>query len=127
MAEYALAPLEQPDWSLSPDDLAERILQHWPAARVEIETDRSAPMALHALIPFEPPRRELGIAMVWTGDYLSLDPADPDTAAEFAAWVVNQIPTGGPSLHILPKERWDPMPIDRATPEQAIAAHLSAA
>ena len=127
MAEYALAPLEQPDWSLSPDDFAERIIQQWPTARVEVETDRSAPMALHALIPFDAPRRELGIAMVRTGDYVSLDPADPDTAAEFAVWFVNQIPAGGPSLHILPQARWDPMPIDRATSEQAIAAHLSTA
>jgi ABC-type transport system involved in cytochrome bd biosynthesis fused ATPase/permease subunit len=68
---------------------------------------------------------ELGVAMVRTGDYLSLDPADPETAAEFASWLIHLIPDSGPKLHILPKERWDPMPLGHDTPEDAIAGHLA--
>lgn len=125
MPEYVLAPLERPEWSLKPHDLAAQIRARWPGARVSVEADPNAPMALHALIPFAPPKRELGVAMVRTGDYLSLDPADPETAAEFASWLIQLIPDVGPKLHVLPKERWDPMPLEPGTPEATIANHLA--
>jgi hypothetical protein len=124
MPEYALAPLEQPEWVLEPHELAVQIRARWPAARVAVDADPNAPMVLHALIPFTSPKRELGVAMVRTGDYLSLESADPDMAAEFAAWLVRLIPDGGPTLHILPKDRWDPMPVELGAPAAAISDHL---
>ena len=125
MPEYALAPLEQPEWSLKPHELAVQIRARWPDARVAVEADPNAPTALNALIPFASPTRELGVAMLRTGDYLSLDPAEPDMVAEFATWLVCLIPDGGPELHILPKDRWDPMPVELGTPAAAIIDHLS--
>ena len=101
MAEYVITPHEEPPWRFDPDDFAERIKDRWPDARTGIRSLRGSPMLLHALIPFDGFAHELGIALDAEGWAIILDPADPDTAAEFAAWYATQLPGFDPPVHLI--------------------------
>lgn len=52
---------------------------------------------------------------------MSLDPAAPEAAAEFAVWLIQLLPEGEPRLHMMPKNRSAPIPLDRSTAQRAIA------
>ena len=100
MPEYTITARERPSWQFTAEDFAEAIRKRWPNARVGIRDLPRSPMIVHALVPFEPPRRELGIALSSLGNAVILDPADPDTAAEFVLWYVTQLPEFDPPVYL---------------------------
>ncbi|MGW1345330.1 hypothetical protein ACWCOV_30080 [Kribbella sp. NPDC002412] len=101
MTEYLVAPLEEPDWVVSAEELAAALQERWPAARIEVGAVQGSSMALEALIPFEPGPRELGVALSGTGQAVTLDPADVEAAAEFAEWFVRRVLPGQRGLHLI--------------------------
>jgi hypothetical protein len=101
MADYVITPHEEPPWHFDPDDFAERIKNRWPDARTGIHDLPGSPMAMHALVPFGGFPHELGIALDPEGWAVILDPADPDTATEFALWYVTQLPAFDPPVHLI--------------------------
>lgn len=125
MAEYALAPLEEPPWSLDADEFAQSLRKRWPDARVGVRDLEGSPMVLHALIPLSPPRRELGIALGSSGKFVTLDPAEPDTAAEFAYWYVRQVPKGGTPVHLISTESSNSIELTTEMSETDIMDKLS--
>jgi len=100
MASFAVLPEEEPGWRFEPVEFATRVAVRWPDAKTGINDLPGSSMVVHALVPFDPPRRELGIALSDVGNEISLDPADPDTAAEFVAWYVTQIPSFDPPVYL---------------------------
>lgn len=125
MSEFVIVAEEDQSWTFVHDDFARRLQQRWPNAKIGIDDLPESPMRLHALIPFPEAHRELGIALADTGDGISLDPADPATAAEFAAWLIEQIPNFDIPLNISGLSEWRPLPLIPGTTEQTIAAHLA--
>ena len=101
MGEYTLTPHEQPPWRFAANDFAVRIRQRWRHARTGIGDLPGSPMLLHVLVPFDPPCRELGIALDAEGWAVVLDPADPATATEFALWYLTQLPGFDPPVHLI--------------------------
>ncbi|MFI5735202.1 hypothetical protein ACIA49_34135 [Kribbella sp. NPDC051587] len=100
MAEYLVAPLEEPDWVLEVDDFAEALQSRWPGARVGRGSVEGSTMAFEALISLEPAPRELGVALSGTRQAVSLDPADAEAAAEFAQWMASSVLPGA-GLHLI--------------------------
>jgi hypothetical protein len=100
MAAFAVLPGEEPGWRFEPVEFVARIAVRWPDATTAINDLPGSSMVVHALVPFGPPRREVGVALSDTGNEVSLDPADPDTAAEFVAWYVTQIPSFDPPVYV---------------------------
>jgi len=104
MTTYTLTPRERPPWRFTADDLAARIKNRWPHARVGCGDLPGSPMLLHALVPFGPPRRELGIAVDAEGWAVVVDAADPATATEFALWYAAQLPGFDPPVHLITED-----------------------
>jgi hypothetical protein len=98
--EYVITPQEAPSWRIDPDDFLERIRARWPQARTGRTAEPDDPASTEALIPFGPSQRELGVALSNQGYSVYLDPADPDTAAEFAAWYIGQVPATEPPIFL---------------------------
>jgi hypothetical protein len=101
MTEYIVAPLDEPDWKVDAEEFANGLRGRWPAARVGLGSVEGSSMALEALIPLQPSSRELGIALSGTGQAVTLDPADPAAAAEFASWFVGQFLSGRSGVHLI--------------------------
>lgn len=97
MSEYAVAPEVDAPWHFTAEDLSARITQRWPSARIRVG-DVAPDMTMSATIPFDPPRRNLGVVLVEPGDSIVLEPADPDTAVEFLLWYVAQLPAFDPPV-----------------------------
>ncbi|WP_405060274.1 hypothetical protein OG474_01170 [Kribbella sp. NBC_01505] len=100
MAEYLVAPLEEPDWALEVDDFADALQGRWPGVRVGRGSVEGSTMALEALVPLEPAPRELGVALSGTRQAVSLEPADAEAAAEFAQWMASSL-LPGRGLHLI--------------------------
>ena len=124
MAEYAIGPVEEPPWRFEAKDFALRLHERWPNARIGINDSDENLTSLDALIPHDPPARELGIALHRNGQFFSLDPADPDTTAEFAVWLMRQVPANDPQVNIIKPSTWPPFPLTTETTEQQIIAFL---
>lgn len=124
MTEYTVMPLTEPDWMLDPADLAARVQARWPEARVLVGSVEGSTMAVEALVPMEPPPRELGIALSGNGQAISLDPADPDSAAAFACWFVEQFPSLDPPLHLIEDGSMRGVELTRGVTEATVLAGL---
>ncbi len=96
---YTLAPHQQPHWRFTSDDFTARLRRRWPRSRMDLGDGPGSPPLLRALVPFDAPR-ELGIALLEDGWTVTLDPADPATAAEFTLWYVGQLPTLEPPVYL---------------------------
>ncbi|ADB33621.1 hypothetical protein Kfla_4603 [Kribbella flavida DSM 17836] len=58
-------------------------------------------MALEALIPLGPGQPELEIALSGTGQAVTLDAADAESASEFAVWFVETMLPGESGAHLM--------------------------
>jgi hypothetical protein len=121
--EYVITPTEEPAWRFEADDFVTRVRRRWPRARTEVNA-ADAPMAAHALVPFEPPHRDLGVALDKLGFAVILDPADPETAAEFVLWYLEQIPTFDPEPRLITDDYEVSMSLRRDTTEEEILSLL---
>jgi hypothetical protein len=101
MSDFVVAPLEEPTWSVSAEDLAVALRRRWPDVRVGLGSVEGSSMILEALIPAEPGRAELGIALSGTGQAVTLDPADLEGAADFAVWFATNLAPGESGLHLI--------------------------
>lgn len=122
--EYIIVAEQDQGWVFEAEDFAERLRSKWPEVRIGIDDLQGSPMRLHALIPYPPPQHELGIALADTGDGISLDPADPDTAAEFVIWLISHITDFSVPLNISGTSEWRPLPLMPDTTEQDVIRHL---
>ncbi|GAA0624232.1 hypothetical protein HPO96_33975 [Kribbella sandramycini] len=100
MAEYLVAPLEEPEWVLEVDEFAEALRARWPGVRVGLGSVEGSSVVLEAVVPLEPAPRELGVALSGTRQAVSLDPADAEAAAEFALWMAESV-LPGRGLHLI--------------------------
>lgn len=101
MTEYLVAPLDEPDWAVSAEDLAAGLRDRWPAARVGLGAVEGSSMGLEALIPLAPSPRELGVALSGSGRAVTLEPADAEAAAEFAVWYFGRFLAGRKGVHLI--------------------------
>ncbi|WP_432938199.1 hypothetical protein ACQPXM_26760 [Kribbella sp. CA-253562] len=101
MSDFLVAPLEEPTWSVSADNLAVALRGRWPDVRVGLGGVEGSSMALEALIPAGPGGGELGIALSGTGQAVTLDPADLEGAAEFAVWFAANLVPEDSGLHLI--------------------------
>jgi hypothetical protein len=101
MNEYVVGPLDEPDWAIDANELAVALRERWPGVRIGMGGIDGSTMALEALIPLEPAPRELGVALSGTGQAVTLDPADPESAAEFAVWMAEKMLPGRRGLHLI--------------------------
>ncbi|TWD73085.1 hypothetical protein FB561_6970 [Kribbella amoyensis] len=100
MSEYLVAPMEEPDWVVSAEELAAALRERWPLARVGLGAVEGSSMLLEALIPLQPAPRELGVALSGTGQAVTLEPADLEAAAEFAVWFAGTL-LPGRGIHLI--------------------------
>lgn len=124
MPEYVITPTEEPEWHFEADDFVERLRRRWPQARIHINT-ADAPMAAHALVPFDPPQRELGVALDRLGFAVILDPADPETAAEFVLWYIGEIPAFDPTPRLITDDYEVSVPLRPNMTQQEILSVLA--
>lgn len=124
MPEYVITPTEKPDWRFEPDDFVARLRRRWPQARTTVNAT-DAPMAAHALVPFGPPQRELGVALDRLGFAVILDPADPETAAEFVHWYVGEIPAFDPTPRLVTDDYEVSVPLRPDMTQQEILSVLA--
>ncbi|GAB3953425.1 hypothetical protein GCM10029976_093560 [Kribbella albertanoniae] len=124
MAEYLVAPLEEPGWALEVDDFAEALERRWPGVRIGRGSVEGSTMALEALVPLEPAPRELGVALSGTRQAVSLDPADAESAAEFAQWMGSLLP--GRGLHLIEPGSYRTIELTAAISAEEILAALRA-
>jgi hypothetical protein len=102
MPEYTITPTVEPAWRLGPRTFSTALRHRWPDAQVGLNSLVGSEMSVHALIPYDPPRRELGVALTDDCYCIFLDPADPETAAEFVTWYCDtQIPTFDPPVYLI--------------------------
>ncbi len=99
--EYTLAPRVEPGWRFTRDEFALRLKRRWPHARLGQAEPAGSPALLHALIPAQPPSRELGIALSADGWAVWLDPATPAAAVDFTLWYVTQLPSPDPLVYLV--------------------------
>ena len=125
MPEYGIGPMTEPTWRLDPQQFAAALRTQWPQVRVGFPSEPNSPAILQSLIPFDSPRRELGVDLMQSGQFVSLDPADPDTAAEFAVWFVHLLPSADTPIYLHLKENWRPLEITATTTPAEIIMHLS--
>lgn len=101
MTEYLVAPLDEPEWTVSAEELAAGLQERWPGVRVELGAVEGSSMSLEALIPLVPSPRELGLALSGTGQAVTLEPADAEAAAEFAVWYFGRFLAGRQGVHLI--------------------------
>jgi hypothetical protein len=124
VSEYYITPQEEPKWRFDPHDFVRRVQGQWPDARTGVNEDPDSPMTAEALIPFPPPQRELGVALSKLGYAIYLDPADPDTTAEFAAWYLTQLPDLEPEVYLFTSNYDVNMPLRFGTSAADIQSFL---
>ena len=95
---YVITPFERPAWRFEANDFIERIQRRWPTAQYRVDPDR--PMPVEVLIRFDPPHRDLGVALHPEGWFVSLEPSDRQAVAEFAAWYGRQLPATDPPVYL---------------------------
>lgn len=98
--EYTITPLADPGWRLDPAEFIRNVENRWPHAKTAIY-EAGSPMAANALIPFDNSRGELGVALDQLCYAVILDPADPDSAAEFIAWYLTKLPAFEPDVLLI--------------------------
>ena len=123
MSEYVITPLEAPAWRLDPAEFVTSIERQWPTARTAVDA-AGAPVSAEALIPFDAPRRELGISLAKHGYAIILDPADPDTAAEFVTWYLRQLPAFDPEVRLITDDFEVSMPLAPQTTAAEVETFL---
>jgi hypothetical protein len=123
LSEYVITPLKAPAWRLDPTAFITSVEQQWPTARTALNAAED-PMAADALIPFDAPRRELGISLDKHGYAIILDPADPDTAAEFVTWYLRQLPAFDPEVRLITDDFEVSMPLAPQTTADEVETFL---
>lgn len=126
MPEYTITPTSDPGWALDPAILMRELQDRWPEARVQINPP-DAPMAANALIPFHNERGELGVALDQMKYAVVLDPADPDSAAEFIDWYRTRIPSFHPNVLIITEDYETSMILNANTDRAEAQSFLSTA
>jgi hypothetical protein len=122
MTEYLVAPLDEPEWRVEAEALADGLRDRWPGVRIGVGSVEGSSMALEALIPLAPPPRELGVALSGTGQAVTLDPADAEAAAEFAVWYVERFLPGKTGIHLIEPASMRTVELtDDLTPEALLA------
>lgn len=95
--DFLIVPADQPDWTVSSEELRQALLSRWPNVGLN-GTSGDSPMVLSAEVEY--PQGTLQINLNRDGTMLSLDAPDIEAAADFAAWWASRAPGLEPDLRI---------------------------
>jgi hypothetical protein len=91
-------PVEEPSWSVEPQDWLAAVRERWPEARVRLGGYPDEPTAAVALLPAAGGRLE--VALDVDKQTVAFEPLLPDAIAEFLVWWAAHVPSYDPPVHL---------------------------
>jgi hypothetical protein len=122
VSEARIFPLDEPSWTVDPEEWLSAVQERWPGADVWL--DRYPSVAAVAVLPSD--EGPLEADLLKSGPAIVIESLLPAKIAEFVEWWARRLPSYDTPVHFFPGENFDhSLPLGPDTTAEDVLAFMN--